>query len=187
MDAPRSLPAQIRAGDVFAWSVQTELLAGFSFFYVLTAIVNNAPVRISIPPATVDASHVASFSIASSVTSTWTPGKYQWVCFAVDASGNRTQIAQGKIQIDPDVAGTAAVDPRSDNERLLGNIKALLQGKALDDAAMYKIGTRELTKMPIKDLLYWEGIIEARVRRERARRGEYVPTKTVGITFGGRG
>ena len=76
--------------------------------------------------------------------------------------------------------------PRSENERLLANVKCLLQGKALDDAIMYKIGTRELTKMPVKDLLYWEGILETRVRRERIRRGESVPSKTIGITFGGR-
>lgn len=186
MPASQSLPAQIRAGDAFAWSVQTQLAAGLTLFYVLTAIVKNAPVRIAIPPVSIDVNLLASFSIASSVSAAWTPGKYQWVCFAIDGLGNRSEIAQGKIRIDPDVNGATAVDPRSDNERLLANIQALLQGKALDDAAMYKIGTRELTKMTIKDLLYWEAIIEARVRRERIRRGEYVPTKTVGITFGGR-
>ncbi len=176
----------MRAGDLFAWQVQTGLLPGTSVLYFLTGVVNNVPVRIAIPSVFTDASGVASFSVPSATTGTWTPARYQWVCFAVDSSGNRTELGIGKLLVDPDVGGAAPVDPRSNNEKLLGNVKCLLQGKALDDVIMYKIGTRELTKMPIKELLYWEGILEARVRRERARRGEYVPTKTIGILFGGR-
>jgi hypothetical protein len=51
---------------------------------------------------------------------------------------------------------------------------------------MYKIGGREVTTLSPLDLEKWHGILAARVRAERRRRGEYVPTKTVGIVFGGR-
>lgn len=176
----------MRAGDLFAWQVQTQLAAGSAVLYFFTGVVNNVPVRIAIPPVPVDANGVASFSIPSATTGTWTPARYQWVCFAFDLSGNRTELGIGKLLVDPDVGGATPVDPRSNNEKLLGNVKCLLQNKALDDVSMYKIGTRELTKMTLKELTWWEGVLEGRVRRERARRGEYVPSKTIGILFGGR-
>ncbi len=176
----------MRAGDLFAWQVQTQLLPGASVFYFLTGVLNNVPVRISIPSVLTDSDGVASFSIPSATTGNWTPTRYQWVCFAVDVSGNRTELGIGKLLVDPDVGGATPADPRTQNERILANLKCLLAGKALDDVSMYKIGTRELTKIPPKELLYLEGVYEARVRRERRRRGEFVPTSTIGITFGGR-
>jgi len=60
-------------------------------------------------------------------------------------------------------------DVRTYNRRLLDQIRALLAGKAMDDVAMYKIGTRELTHIPLPELLQWEATVEARVRNERRR------------------
>lgn len=184
-----SLPPELRAGDARSWSVPTNLAAGTLVFYVLTAVISNRPVRNKIGGAgvAVDASGMAAFILDSATTATWVPGRYQWVAFAVDGDGDRTQLAQGVIKILPDVAGDAAVDPRSFNQKVLDSIRAVIAGNALDDVAMYKIGGRELTKIPRETLLKQEAIFEDRVRRERIRRGEKVPTKTVGITFGGRG
>ena len=147
-----SLPSRVRSGDLLAWAIQTQL-AGVEIFYVLTGVINNVPTRVQIPQVAVDANGVATFSAASSVTAEWLPGRYQWVCFSVDANGNRDELAQGKIIVQPDPAGTNPADPRTQNEILLANIKALQQGKSLDDVTMYKIGERELTKMSISDLL----------------------------------
>ena len=193
----QSLPPRLRAGDQHAWTVQTQLAQGTFVFYVFTGVINNVPVRYTLlqPTGTapgltggvqVDAAGVAAFSVASAITAKWQPGRFQWVLFSLDAQGDRQQIAEGEVRIDPDPLALAPADPRSPNEQLLAAIRTLLQGKALDDAQMYKVGNRELTKLPVKDLLYWEAVTEARVRRERVRRGEFVPTKTVGITFGGR-
>ncbi len=48
---------------------------------------------------------------------------------------------------------TPQPDTRSYNRRLLDQVRAILNGKSLDDVAMYKIGGRELTKIPLPDLL----------------------------------
>jgi hypothetical protein len=183
-----ALPPRLTAGDSLAWSVHTHLTTGASVFLVLTAVVKGTPTRITIGGSgvEVDDSGNAAFTLPSSTTEAYLAGKYDWVLFALDSAGDRSQISSGVIYIAADPAGAAPIDPRTDNEKLLANIKNLLQGKALDDVSMYKIGTRELEKMPIRDLLYWEGIIESRVRRERIRRGQKVPTRTVGISFGGR-
>lgn len=182
-----SLPPFVRAGDLLAFDVQTSLVAGTLLFYVLTTASQTvAPVRylIGSPGVPVGASGLAAFLVPSVVTGAWVPGRYLWVLFAVDPAGNRVELAQGEIGIDPDVNGAAPVDPRSYNERLLAALQATLAGKALDDAQMYKVGGRELTKYSVRDLLFWEGVIEARVRRERAARGEKVSPRTLGVVFG---
>ncbi len=188
----KSLPEFLRAGDTLAWNLTvpppaTDALPPISVFYVLTAFIANQPVRIQLASVTVDANGNAAFTLSSPTTAIWQPGRYQWVLFGVDSAGNRSELAQGVLRVDPDPAGTNPADPRSYNVKLLASIRCLLNGKALDDTIMYKIGGRELTKMPVMDLMKWEALIEARVRRERIRRGEFVCTKTRGILFGGRG
>jgi len=184
---PLSLPPRLRAGDALNWSVQTQLAVGYSVFFVLTAVIGTTPTRITLPTVAVDANGVAAFALASTDTVNYAPGRYQWIAFSVDPSSNRDELAQGVIYIQPNPTASTIPDPRSMNVQILGQITALIAGKALDDVAMYKIGTRELTKIPIDELLRWQAKYEARVRRERIRRGEYVPPNTIGITFGGRG
>ena len=183
----KSLPAELRAGDAHSWEVQTELAAGTMLGFVLTGVIANVPTRITIPAVAVDANGLATFTVPSATSGAWLPGRYEWVCFATDTSSQRTEIAQGKIRILPDVGGDAPVDPRSCNQKVLDSIRQVIAGNALDDVMIYKIGGRELTKIPRKDLLQQELIFEGRVRRERIRRGEFVRTNTVGIKFGGRG
>lgn len=195
LEPNESLPPRLRAGDQLAWNVQTHGLdAGTVLFYILTGIIGNIAVRQNIgqtgtPPTggvAIDATGLAAFTLTSANTAPWQPGRYQWVLFAVDTDGNRAELAQGKIRIDPDPAGANPADPRTRDEKLLEQIRCLLEGKAQDDVQMYKIGGRELTKMNIEELWKWEGMIAARVRKERERRGEKVRTKTTGILFGGR-
>ena len=187
-----SLPPSFRAGDALTWQVQTQLAPGSAVFYVLTAVVNNTPVRQQIGTATVvnaipiiaiDENGVGSFSLTSAVTASWQPGRYKWVLFAFDGT-NRTELAQGVLRVDPDPAGTNPIDTRSLNERMLAQIKALLSGKALDDVAMYKIGSRELTKIPWSELTKLEADYEGRVRRERARR-KGADMRVIPVHFGG--
>lgn len=189
-----SLPPRLRAGDRHAWNVQTEnLSAGTVLFYVLTGIIGNVPTRFNIPAGTqpaggvaIDATGAATFTLTSAQTANWQPGRYDWVLFASDTNANRTQLSLGKVWIDPDPNGATVADSRTRNERMLYQIRCLLEGKVQDDVQMYKIGGRELTKIDPEILMDWEGVYEARVRKERMRRGEFVRTNTVGITFGGR-
>jgi hypothetical protein len=49
---------------------------------------------------------------------------------------------------------------------------------------MYKLGGRELTKIPVTDLLKWEATLEVRVRNERRRKSGRA-AQGAHITFGG--
>ena len=190
-----SLPAELRVGDTLSFEIQTQIQppAGWFLFYVLNAVLNNVPTRIllgSIGPGAytvgLDASGIAAFSIAGSVTSTWTPGRYEWVAFSVDPQGNRRELVQGKVTLLADVAGANPVDDRSYNQKCLDSIKVVISGALLDDTMIYKIGTRELTKISRMDLLKLEQIFEGRVNRERRARGEILPRRGLAVNFGGR-
>jgi hypothetical protein len=183
----KSLPPRLRGGDLLAFSVQTNLPAGFTLLYILTAVIAGVPTRITLAAVVVSATGLASFSVPGTTTTAWLQGRYSWLLFQVDASGNRDQLAEGEIYIEADPAGTAVPDPRSYNQKLLDSIRQVLAGAVTSDVTMYKIGGREVTKMPRLDLMKWEALIASRVRRERVRRGQSVDTRTLGITFGGRG
>ena len=75
-------------------------------------------------------------------------------------------------------------DTRTYNRKLLDQVRAMLLGKTLDDVAMYKIGTRELTKIPIAELTKLEAQLEKRVSNEM-RRAAGKPRRSPSITFGG--
>jgi hypothetical protein len=188
-----SLPAELRIGDTLTFEVKTTLPTGWFLFFVLNAVINNTPTRILIGSTGVgvytvalDANSIGTFTVAGTVTATWTAGRYQWVAFSVDSSGNREQLASGVVDLLPDPAGTTAVDTRSYNQKALDSIRACVLGAVMDDTMMYKIGTRELTKISRKELLALEAEFEGRVKRERRRRGEILPKRGLGVNFGGR-
>ncbi len=52
-------------------------------------------------------------------------------------------------------------DARTYNRQMLDAIRSVLRGKASDDVEMYKIGGRELTRVPWNDLLQAEAHYEA--------------------------
>ncbi len=192
----RSLPERLRAGDQHSWLIQTDLPDGTYLFYVFTGIIGGQPLRqiVAQPGGTPGAytggvqvaGGEASFTLGSVTTAAWHPGRYQWVCFALDAAGNRIEVAEGGIRIEPNPLAVVPADPRGFNERMLSQIRAVLAGNALDDVQMYKIGGRELTKVDRLVLMKQEAFFEARVRNEYRRKGQYVPTNNKGILFGGR-
>ena len=187
----QSLPPELRAGDGRTWAIDASLPPGTTLSYTLTGVIANQPRRLNIPaagqpPVTIDSNGNATFAVTSAVTAAWLPGRYEWVMFAFDASGQRTQIASGTLRVLPDPNGAVPTDPRTYNQRMLEQIRAVLAENALDDVAMYKVGGRELTKVDRLTLLKVEALFESRVRRERIRKGQFVPTKTQGIVFGGR-
>lgn len=176
-----ALPARHRAGDALSLSLQTGLPAGTTVFFILSAVIDNAPTRQRIggtDGVAVDSNGLATITLASTDTAAWAAARYDWVLFAVDASSNRTQLAQGRILVQPDPAGASPVDTRTRDERILANIRALLEGKFLDDVSMYKIGGRELTKMSPTELVKLEAIYARKCSRRRVA--------SVPLSFGGR-
>lgn len=53
-------------------------------------------------------------------------------------------------------------------ETMLSKIKAVLEGRIDADVESYKIGTREITKIPIKELIELKEIYQAKVNQDKA-------------------
>lgn len=185
----RALPVDFRAGDNLSRPVQTQLLPGAGLFIVATVVLNGTPSRVrlgggedGVYPVQADGSVLITAD--SAATKEWLAGRYKWSAFSV-VDGKRREIMQGTLNVLPDLDGDTAVDPRSEDEKLLDQVRALIGGRALDDVQMYKIGGRELTKMTRAELREWEAELARRVYHERVRRGEKVKKRAVGIRFGG--
>lgn len=115
------------------------------------------------------ASH--QFSAAPAVTGSWVPGAYWWAIRATDGT-DVVEIERGTLSVLPDlVSVTGAYDGRSENEKALDAIEAVLAKRATLDQERYRINNRELYRTPITDLLKLRTFYAAQVRREKAKAG----------------
>lgn len=108
---------------------------------------------------------------AAADTAAFTPGVYQYVARVTRAAdGWVEQVDAGQVEVLRDLATiTDATDLRSDAQRGLDAIEAVLQKRAGMDQMRYTINGRELWRTPIADLLKLKGHYQTLVRRERAK------------------
>ena len=174
-------PMEIRAGDTVQWTREFDRFPhadGYSLSYVfvgqssqyqVTATAGTESYTVDVPGAT---------------TATWAPGWYRWQAYIKDASGNRYTVAENKVQVLPNLeVATTGLDDREPDEIILGNIVAMLQGKATKDVQEYEINGRRLSYYRWDELVKMRAVFESRVRKIRLRRGEILPTKTIGVMF----
>lgn len=116
-----------------------------------------------------DASGV--FIATAESTRAWAPGTYWWSMRATNGA-DAFELASGQLVVLPDLASAAAgFDGRSQNERTLDAINAVLEKRASQDQQKYTIGNRELWRTPIPELLQLQAVYASKVRRERAAKG----------------
>lgn len=136
--------------------------------WTLTAIIRG--------PAAIDLTAVAddpithTFAVSAEDTAKWAPGLY---AFSVRATrgADVLELANGQFRILQDLAAAAAgFDPRSENEKALDAIKAVLASKASQDQMRYRINNRELWRTPVSDLLKLKAHYTVAVRGERRRK-----------------
>lgn len=124
-------------------------------------------------------------TIPAATTAAWAPGWYRWQAYINDKAGNRYTIGEGKVEVLPNLqALPAGFDERESDEITLDNINALIQGKSTSDVKEYRVFERELQHYSWKELLNLKSVFEQRVRALRIRRGEVLPKRTVGVSFG---
>ena len=110
------------------------------------------------------------FTAAPAATTAWTPGDYWWTIRATNGT-DVVEIGSGQMKVAPDLAAvTGPYDGRTENEKALAAINAVLAKRATIDQQRYVINNRELWRTPIPELLKLFAFYSTRVRRERARR-----------------
>jgi hypothetical protein len=153
-------PEKATAGLNFQASVD------YAADWTLTAIIRG-PSAITLT-ATADGT-AYTFTADAATTAAWAPGRYAYSIRATN-DADVLEVSFGIMEVLPDLAAVSApYDARSDNEKALEAIEAVLGKRATLDQDRYKINNRELWRTPISDLLKLRDVYRAAVRRERAR------------------
>ena len=160
-----TLPTTHRAGDALtaSWDL-ADYPSGSGWSVRLTLINSGARYQAT---ATGTGTTYA-LSVSSATTAAWTAGTYSW---AVDAtlSGSRTTLADGSIQILPDLAAATTLDTRSNLRKALDAAEAAL---ATHGARAYlqsiEIGDRKQTFTGPSDFLAFISRLRAQVKADEA-------------------
>lgn len=164
----QGVPAQLIAGDLWAWRVDSFLeiypSPDFALSYHLAPATGAAPVVVSVSP---DSSGLIA-TLAAASTASLPPGLWRWALFAVRAADSaRTTVCTGTVDLLPDPAGSA--DTRSHARRMLDAINDKLSGRITKDVEAYTIEGRSLTRTPFEVLTKWRAKLMREVAAEEAR------------------
>jgi hypothetical protein len=94
-------------------------------------------------------------AVASSVTATLSVGTYSWEAWVTNGTEDH-MVGRDTVQVIrnlKNLATNATLDNRSEAKKILDAIDAMALGKATLDQQSYQIGTRQLARIPIHDLL----------------------------------
>jgi hypothetical protein len=148
---PTREPTAAIAGDTVAWR-REDLATDFpaSAGWALTYAFRNASAKIDV---TASASGDAfAVSVAAATTAAWVPGTYGWTARVAKGAEAYT-IDSGTFTVQPNLATSDVRDLRRHAERMLEAIEARLEGRASTDQDGYRIGDRELRRIPIPELV----------------------------------
>ena len=182
---PISEPVNFVAGDTVRWYRRIPGYAPGQYTLSYTLINRTNSYQVQGAQITTSGDGFA-ISIPATVTATWSAGEYRWQSYVADGAGNRFTVGEGVLEILPNLqAQVGGFDDREQDEKDLDAVKAMLSGKlTAGDAQKYMIHGRELQKYSFAELTRLRGQLERRVRAIRIRRGEQVPSRSIGVRFG---
>lgn len=153
-NAPEGEPEEIVVGDFIQWKrsdlVEDYPVATHSAEYVMRITGGGSTEHKIAATENVD---YYLFTLDSSTSATFDPGKYHWQLeITQTSSGNRIAVDIGDFTFIPDMDNNQA-DPRIHAEIMVTKIESLLSGKADSDVSNYSIAGRSLTKMSFNELI----------------------------------
>lgn len=163
MSAP--IPARLTAGDSWAFTLGlTDYPAPpWSVSLVLTPATGGTPLSI---PCTYDAAAGWTGAYGATASALVPPGGYAWALVAADAAEDaRATLGTGAVSVCPDP--TAGGDPRTQAEKHLAAIDAVLADPSWVGAESYTIEGRSLARRSRADLMVLRAHYAAQVRAER--------------------
>ena len=167
MEIPTLEPTQITAADSVAWvrSIPAyPATEGWILHYVLLSLGK--------PPITLDSTAAGAdhqINVPAATTATWADADYRWTAYVTKGTDRKT-LGSGQVRILPDPAAqTAAFDPRTENQKILDAITAVLAGELTNPLVKYKIAGREAERHSRMELLKLQGIYKHRVAVENGQ------------------
>lgn len=164
LDAP---PVRVTAGDTWAWTWSDAAypatagwalswrLVGAGVALSIASVASGAGFVVTAPAAGTGALVVAARGLPCTLIG--------WVTLGAD----RFEVYRGACLVQPNPA-TITGDLRGHAAATLAAIDALLEGRATQDQMSYKIGDRELARIPIPDLLALRDYYRGQARNEAA-------------------
>lgn len=168
VEIPTIEPGRIVAGTTVKW--RREDLADFpASSWTLTYEINGPAGGQISKPAVADGDAFA-MTLTKDETAALPAGRYLWQAFVSDAT-ERYSISRGEFEVETDLAAEAAgFDHRSETEKALEAVEAVLGKRASIDQQAYQIAGRRLDRTPIPDLLLLRDRLRTDVRAQRRAR-----------------
>lgn len=145
---PLTEPASLIAGDTAKWLktlADYPASSGWSLAYTLI----NAAAKYTFTASASGSDHLVNVTAAT--TAGWSAGNYSWRA-VVSLAGEVYTVASGTIEVKA-AFSSATLDNRSFARTALDNIEAYLKNSNNLAAASYEIAGRQLSRIPLKDLL----------------------------------
>lgn len=163
---PTNVPDLLQIGDFWAWkkdNLATDYpTADYSLSYEFNLIDGATAVNFTI--GTTEAND--EYIVATSNTSSYTKGEYNWVEYITRTSDNaRIKLSEGYTQIQENYATTNA-SVRSHAKIVLDAVKAVIENRATMDQSSMSIAGRSLSRMSIDELFTLKDRYQAEFDRE---------------------
>jgi hypothetical protein len=153
------------AGDTWTWLWSSADYPASAGWVVAWRMVGPG-VTLDITTAASGDAHLATASAATTVGLTVPVGGLPCTLLGWAAlSGERFEIYRAPIAVLPNPA-TITGDLRGHAARTLAAIEAMLENRATKDQQSYKIGERELSRIPVQELLSLRDYYRAEAKRE---------------------
>lgn len=155
------IPNTINQGDSLSWTEsENDYPASDGWVIGYNLVITNK--RINFESTADGDSH--SFDLTATTTGEWTPGAYTFQRYATDVT-QRITLSRGSVDVKQNFL--TASDQRSQAQKTLDSIEAVIEGRATLDQEEYSIGGRSLTRMNITDLIAFRDTYRAEVAREK--------------------
>ena len=163
---PIGEPSALRAGTTWNWkrveSGDFPIADGWTYTYYLTGKTSTS---FTAANGTTD----FTVSVAAATTASIAAGNYKWQLRA-SLSTDVYLVDEGEFVVEADTAVSAASDQRTFAEKQLALVESEIQARVDGTGSAnegYTIGTRQITKIPIKELHTLRAWYAAEVQRQR--------------------
>lgn len=151
-----------------------HLISGETFKAEIQTPAQSVTIRFAGPKA-----HTATLTNAGGnnwkaavQTEGWPAGQYWFDVMAQDAEGNKWTVLRDRLELKPSLSALPQ-DYKTDAERMVEMIEAMMAGNAAQGVRSYKINNRELERYSIDELLKLLAFWRNRLAKERRKaRGE---------------
>lgn len=156
-------PEVIRAGDTVTWT-RDDATYSPAAGWTLTYYFRGAG---SFDVSTTGSGTRYTATLTAANSAALTAGLYTWIARAAKGTDAVT-VAEGRCTVARNVATAVAGDLQTWAEKTLAVVEAVLSGQITDGIADYRIGEREVTKIPLDELFALRNRLRLEVAAERS-------------------